>query len=267
VTLYGAYRSQRLVGSTQVETYTDTAQSIVLNQRYMSFWNFRMLLKAGVTFEFHGISFGLTMTTSSLNMFGSGRVLENRTRFGIEDPQFGATYQDGLSAAFRSPFSLGLGTAYSLNPKTTVHFATEYYTPVSQYTVLDLDPFVIQSEGDTTHINVQDARKGVLNAGLGVEHRFTPTLSGYVSFRTDFTSADADTPSDIAFTRWNLYFLTTGASFRIGTADLTAGLAYGWGGKENMQVGTGSEERRQPGIPGSATAKYRTLRFIIAFAL
>jgi hypothetical protein len=266
VTLYGAYRSQRFGGQSQAQTFTDTTQAIVLNQTYSSYWNFRMLLKAGVTFEFHGVSFGLTVTSRSLSLFGSGRVLVNRTRFGISDPAFGATFQDGLGATFRSPLSLGLGTAYSPDQNTTVHFATEYYAPVSQYVVMDLEPFDNQSGGETITADLEDARKGVLNAGIGVEHTFSPTLSGYASFRTDFTGSDPDTPSDITFTRWNLYFITAGTSFQIGTADLTLGLAYGWGSRDDSIV-TRDEGDRDPGTPRITSAQYRTLRFIIAFAI
>ena len=205
------------------------------------------------------------MTTRSLSLFGSGRALINRTLAGVEDPFFTATTEDGLSTTFKSPLSIGYGVTYSPQETTTIHFSTEYYTRVPQYTVMELQPFVSQSEGDTISVDFTDTRSDVINFGLGVQQRFSPTLTGYASFRTDFTSFDKENPSEIAFTSWNLYFITAVVAIRIGTADLTAGLAYGWGGEKNKELGSSVDD--PDGVPRTADVEFRTLRLIIAFAI
>jgi hypothetical protein len=227
-----------------------------------------MLLKAGFTFETHGVSLGLTLTTNSLSFFGSGRALINQTQFGVQEPVFTANFEEGVSATFKSPFSLAAGAAYSPDPATTLHFTTEWFSKVPEYTVLELEDFVSQSGGDTLRFDATDVRGRVINFGVGASHVFTPTFSGYASFRTDYSGASDETPSDIVFTDWNLYFITTGTKLRIGTADLTLGLAYGWGSQDRLRLGydPGDGEGSE-GAPESADVSYRTLRFILAFAL
>jgi hypothetical protein len=270
VTGFVAYRNQKLSGLVGLQTYSDTTQAIVLRERAFSYWNARVLLKAGLTYEWQGVSVGLTLTSGSLSVLGGGRTLFNVTQFGsrIDDPAFVASYQDGLGATFHSPFSLGFGAAYSPKNNTTMHFTAEWFSDVDRYDVMELEPFEAQSSGDTIAVDFVDLRDAVLNAGIGIEHTFTPTLSGFASFRTDFTSAPSDGTSSIVLTDWNLYHLTAGAAFKVGTADFPLGLGFGWGGKKKEQVGidTTDDDPIAP-LLGPVDVKFTTLRLIFAFAI
>ena len=267
-TLYGAHRSQKLSSLGQLQAFSDSIQSIALRESRYSYWNMRLLLKIGLTYEWHRLSLGLTYTLRSVSLFGSGKVLLNRTLFGVENPTFVVTVQDGLGATFKSPQSLALGATYSPYPHTTVHLTSEYFAEVNKYAVLDLDPLVGQSTGDTTALDLNDARSDVWNVGVGLDHDFTTTLTGFASFRTDFSSASGDPEVQLTVTSWNLYHVTAGVAVRIGTADLTLGLGYGWGGQSDVEFfalpRTTQEEIPQP---ERADIGYRSLRFIMSFAL
>ncbi len=264
VTAYVSYRSQKGSSGFLFESLSDTDESFIsIRDRGFSYWNAAILFKGGITFDWLGASVGLTVTTPRFNLLGDGKVLFNRSVFSSENV-FVANYQEGLSSTYKTPWSVALGAAYK-RQSTTLHFTTEYFAPVGEFEVLSPEPFVGQSTGDTIVVRLTQQLADVLNFGFGVEHIFRPQLSGYISFRTDY-SAQVEGPNgetSIGSTDWDIYFITAGAAFRIGNADLTAGLAYGWG---SSQAVLPSDPALPPPTPTVET-KYRTLRAIVAFAI
>jgi hypothetical protein len=264
LTAYVSYRSQKGTTGFLFESLNDSGESLMsIRDRGFSYWNAAILFKGGIAFDWLGASVGLTVTTPRINLFGEGKVLFNRSLFNSENV-FVADYQEGLSSTYKTPWSVALGAAYK-RESTTVHITTEYFAPVSEFAVLSPEPFIGQSTGDTIAAQLTQELDDVLNFGLGLEHTFRPHLSGYVSFRTDFSAAveGSDETTDMGVTNWDIYFITAGAAFRIGDADLTAGLAFGWGSSK-------SQLPEDPGLPSPSpkvAMKYRTLRLIIAFAI
>ncbi len=265
-----AYRSQRGENLLRAQIFSDTAGAAVSIQELgYSYNNFRLLWKAGAAFEWQGTSLGLTVTTPSISLAGSGKIGINQTTLsqdlGQGDPVFVADLQRGLAAAYRSPFSVALGGAYRVG-NTTFHITTEYFGRVGQTEVLDGDPFEGQSTGDTVDVDLTHELDDVLNVGIGIEHHVRSNLALYGSFRTDFSAKDPTLQSDLAFSNWNIYFVTAGAAFTIGSAELTLGIGYGWG--------SSVQEFNAPNVGGSpldfpdgAEFDYRSVRFILAFAL
>ncbi len=267
VTQYVAYRSQKSLDKIFVEVVGPGSAVLSLAQNEFSFNNYRLLWKVGVTFEWLGASLGAAITTPSVSVLGSGKVLVNRTELG-PDTVFVASFQDGLGATYKSPLSLSFGGAYK-RESTTLHLTAEYFAQQDRFTIMEPEPFIGQSTGDTINIILTDALDDVLNFAVGVEQRFKPTLAGYASFRTDFSAKVQGNASDVSTALWNLYFITAGTGFRIGTANLTLGLTYGFGGRKDVDL----REQSFPGggesglVPGRGTAKYRSLRFILALAI
>ncbi|UCC83365.1 MAG: hypothetical protein JSW46_00085, partial [Gemmatimonadota bacterium] len=125
--------------------------------------------------------------------------------------------------------------------------------------------------GDSVSASLNQELDDVLNFALGVEHEFSPTVAGYASFRTDFSARPTEARADAVVASWDLYFITAGSAFRIGTADLTLGVSFGWGGETIRRgpasIPTAFEQGLVIGAPGSLKVKYRTLRFILAFSI
>jgi hypothetical protein len=276
VTTFVAYRSQKRTSRVTFEALSDVQEGALSTREIAwSFWDARLLLKAGLTLEWQGVSLGLTTTTPSLSVLNSGRTLINVAQFGvdadgdgIDDPIFAASYQEGLDASYKSPWSAALGAAFSPRGTTTLHLTAEYFGKMKERAVLDLEDFVAQSSGDTISADLTQRYDDVLNFGLGVEQTFSPTFSGYASFRTDFSAKVAGGQSDMATSSWDIYYVTAGAAFRIGTADLTFGVAFGWG--DDFIDGLappGDGDEPVVGVPESIDVKYRTLRFILAFSI
>jgi len=266
VSLFGAYRSQKGSSRVQAQVLPDLAGlSLDLTQSSFSYWHFRLLAKAGVTFDWLGTSVGLTVTTPSLGLFGDGRVLFNNTRT-ADDTVFVADYQEGLSPDYRSPFSVAVGGARRWRA-TTLHVTAEWFARVDEYSVLDPQDFVGQTTGDTIPLLLTQALDPVVNFGVGLQQDFQAHLTGYLSFRTDYSARKPEQSSDISAATWNIYYVTVGGAFRIGTADLTLGLAFGWGGRSGQEVGEFPIEDDPVEPPTRADLSYRSLRAIISFAI
>jgi hypothetical protein len=270
VSQFVAARSQRSTRSTLAQAYAPgDLEAIAIDLTAYSYYSYRLLWKIGVAGEWRGWSVGLTLTTPSVSVFGSGEAEVNQTAFGgdltgggITDPVFVADHQDGLSANYRSPFSAAVGASRQFG-RTTLHVSGEWFAEVGESVVLDPAPFVGQSTGDTLVATVTQQLNAVLNAGVGVHHRLGTTTSLYASFRTDRSGREPGERADIAATSWDIYFLTAGARFRAAGADFTIGLGFGFGNKQLP----GRTADGGPGIlPESLRVHYRNYRLIFAFA-
>ncbi len=275
VSQFLAYRGQKGIDRLSAQAYSavDGAAVTVFERKY-SYYNYRLLWKVGATFDWMGVSVGLTATTPSVSVFGEGKSLLNQTTFGqdvdgddVEDPVFIAGYEEGLSALYKSSPSLGLGATYAPG-KNRIHFSAEYFTNLSEYDVMDLQDFEGQSTGDTVAFDLTHRLEAVLNAGLAFEHNFTPTFTGYGSFRTDFSARPAGSGFDISTTSWDIYHLTAGAAFRIGSADLTVGLGFGWGEKAGVALveDVGDADQLLSPLFNGGEVKYRSARLLFAFS-
>jgi hypothetical protein len=277
VSQFVAYRSQkgtRLVAGDLYNATVLTASSSGAAAIY-NYWNARLLWKLGLSWEWEGISWGLTATTASLSLLGQGRALVNITSAGqgLEgaggpDPVFVAAYEEGLAADYRSPWSFGLGAAYGFG-KSRLHFSAEYFGKNEEFVIMDGGEFVGQSTGDTVSLSLTDQQGDVLNFGVGFRRQLSNKVTGYASFRTDFSSVDqADLDASIT-APLNLYFITAGTAFKIPIADITLGLGYGWGSSTTpVSIREPLADDRIIGqLPETVKMKYRSLRFIFAFSI
>ncbi len=277
VSQFVAYRSQKstsLAAGTAYNSSFPAATSSSAQAAY-SYWNARLLWKLGVTWEWEGISWGLTATTPSLSVVGQGRVLANASSLeqGLDtvsgqDPVFAAAYREGLKARYQSPWSLGLGAAYGFG-KSRLHLSGEYYGKNPEFTIMDGGEAIAQSSGDSVSLVLTDQQDDVLNAGLGYRYQFSERVTGYVSFRTDLSSVDrGDTDPSLAVPL-NLYHITTGTALKIPIADITLGLGFSWGqSTQPVRIRrTLENDYIISQLPETIKTKYRAVRFIFAFSV
>ena len=277
VSQFLAYRSQkstRLIGGDFYNATVPAASSSGA-ETVFSYWNARLLWKLGLSWEWEGVSWGFTATTPSLSLLGQGRTLFNVSSVGqdvdgdgVPDPVFVAAYEDGLGANYRSPWSLGLGAAYGFG-KSRVHFSAEYFARNNEFVIMDGGEFVGQSTGDTLSLTLTDQQDDVFNFGLGFRHQLSTQVTGYASFRTDFSSVDQGDVDASISGPLNLYFITVGTALKIPITDITLGLGYGWGSStvpvliRDFIEGDDIVDQ----LPNSFKMIYRSLRFIFAFSI
>jgi hypothetical protein len=273
-TTFLAVRSQRARTTLTGEAFDPVTVTggITIGDVGYKYYNYRLLWKLGVTYDWMGFSLGLTLTTPEVGLFGSGETVLNTVIAGqdpdgdgSDDGVFVANVQQDLGSTYQSPLSIAGGASYSVGRSTTLHAAAEWFDAVPEYEVLRTEPFVGQSTGDTVIISVTQKLNSVVNWGFGVEHQFTPTFALSGSFRTDRSAIDDQQRSDISSASWNIYFITAGASFVLGGGEITLGLAYGFGKQDIDPLFESPPDEIIDPLPDDATARYSSLRLILAF--
>ena len=207
-------------------------------------------------------------------MLGQGKALIHASSLGTDsaggtrDPTFVAAYQEELDANYRSPWSLGFGAAYGFG-KSRLHFSAEYFGKNDTFLIMDGGEFTGQSTGDTLSLSLTDQQNDVFNFGVGFRHVLSSTVTGYTSFRTDFSSVDQGDVDASVSAPLNLYFITAGTALKIPIADITFGLGYGWGSSTvPLPIRNSLEDDRIIGqLPETLRMKYKSLRFIFAFSI
>lgn len=276
VTMYGAYRYQRGRNQIIAEALTsaDTG-AVLIDITAFKYWNFRLLWKAGAMYTWDNLSVGVSVTTPGLDLFGGGSAGLNRFALlpnlsqDTTETLFVAAERDG-SSAYESPLSIGGGLAYAFG-RTRVFGSAEWYNSVGPYNVLDLGTAIGQSSGDTIQITIQQELTSVVAWAVGVQHKLSDKVGGYLSFASD-PSATQDDPASVDETsvgNWDIRTITAGATFPLGSSELTLGLGYGWGSGTTEQLADfsdlGGGDILPSGVP--TPIDYSSIRLTIAFSI
>lgn len=230
----------------------------------LNYYNVRTLWKLGMAFDIGWLKAGFTLTTPSISLFGSGTVAGNNTiidldtdgdnngeSFAIDDRQ------ENLSAQFRSPLSLAWGIEYTAPTYTRMSLTVEWFLPVGEYAVMRPNSnnavVGIPADFDSRKVfQVLDQRRGALNVASAIQQKFTESISGILSFRTDFTvNQEIDTEGfKIGSTGWNLYHVATGLVFQTGRSEFSAGIQFSIGGGKFAQPVSFNNVSEQRGLVG-----------------
>jgi hypothetical protein len=234
VSLFVANRSQRLRYNSSVTGTTDEGSVSTLGSlRGYNYYDWRMLTKVGVSTSFARWNLGLTVTSPSLHLFGSGDVTYETVGILPELETVTNSFQDGLSSAYASSWAIGAGGEY-IGAGWKAHIALEWFDRVD-VTVLDAAPF--RSQTDSTVVvdtDVTNVMKSLVNVAVGYEHMFSDTYAGYATLYTDWTGSNVDDGSVTTTTPWNLWTIGAGAIFSLGRSEFTTGLTYKFGGRDDI---------------------------------
>ena len=146
----------------------------------------------------------------------------------------------------------------------------ELFGSVDLYDVVNPDPFIAQSTGDTLDHPVTGKTVSVLNFGIGLEEHVTESIEAFFGFHTDFSSADDETVDDVYLTKWNLYHLTGGSQFMLWRAQFTLGLGYVFGSEPTSRFITIDDvvEQDLPGIGELGTkVNFQRIKLIVGFGI
>lgn len=277
VSQYIAVRSHRASTQEIVEALTAEGRvAMALGARQYQYHHLRALWKVGLACDFKAITFGLTMTTPSLAISGSGSTGVNSTVIALDmdgdgggDDFLAADYSERLSASYRTPLSLAAGMTFKLQ-KVRVYWSTEWFARVRPYTVVDAAEFTAQSTGELLTTDVTQELSAVMNAGVGFEWIYSPRFKGYASFATDFSAKKSGTSTNISLTDWNINHFMTGAEFAVKNSALTVGLGFSFGDRE---IGNRPAILERAGLSGlwdpfeGLKFRYATFKFVIGFAI
>jgi hypothetical protein len=203
-----------------------------------SYWNARLLFKIGAIVELSSWKIGLTLTTPSLNLFGTGSYGFNEFIISEEIPEGNSllrnNYQEDLPTKFNSPLSLAAGTSYTIF-NTVFHFTLEWFNHVPEFKVMEPQPYTGQSSGEVYQSDLTYSLSSVINAGLGFEHVLSNNVELYGSIITNFSANDENVNSRFILTFWDIYQLSAGTVLNIDQLALTFGMTYGFGSGEKSK--------------------------------
>jgi hypothetical protein len=116
-----------------------------------------------------------------------------------------------------------------------VYVSAEYFSSVKEYNVITPRASAFIRTNDDENIFTsdalafQDARRSVINVGVGVSYQLKPDLTGFVALRTDRSYADSSRyTGDVGFvsntSNFDIYHLQLGGNVRRRRFNLRAGL-------------------------------------------
>jgi hypothetical protein len=241
------------------------------------FWHIRLLAKIGLAVAQGNLTYGFTLTTPSLGLFGSGKVLVNDSysgldedRDGIQDsPYLSSDYQEGLKATWKSPLSLAAGVSLK-SGATGYHLTVEWFNAVKTRQAMNPDTFTSQSDPDQTRVyKLSYGAKSLINFGAAVEHSFSPKFGLYGAVRSDFSSIPSEESDNLQISNWDLWHISGGASFTFLNMEFTSGLQYSFGSgtSERFVNFNLNEDGGLFGDVGISDIRYRRLKLILGFDL
>ena len=250
-TLLGAYRDQTKIRYESYAAYDTANQRTATTDVYtdIDYWAVRFSGKFGILAEWEYLKLGATITTPSLSIkrasggtdhasLTSNNVLIDTTT-GAQIDILASDRQESLPVNYKSPFSIAAGIEYKFTEETFIHFALEWFAPLSTYVVLQPEsgdfilnnPVSVKPRDSAELLRVYDSMKSVLNLGIAVEHKLNDKLTGYAAFRTDFSNANYEDINGLAigFTAFNIYHFTMGASTNVNNTTIGVGFEYSHG--------------------------------------
>jgi hypothetical protein len=278
-TFYGIYRNQRTRREQSIQaTYEDGRGVSALGVTDFKYSHWSMLGKIGLAWEGDSFRLGGAITTPRLGVAGSGNAGFTRAVTGADLDGDGKVdslllngFNDGLDSEYASPWAFSGGASWRRG-SLQFHASAEYFARLPDSTVL---PSLSQdSAGNRVALIEQHA--GVFNAGAGAEYWLGGVTSDkgaasggtviYAAFATDFTSSPDILRNEAASSNMDLFHISGGAAFSLGSSRFSVGASWAFGKKMREFDFSGLP----PGVPiigegYSMQTKYSRVVFVLGY--
>jgi hypothetical protein len=269
VTGYGIYRYQTIQRQLTIdELQPNNSIHSYANKRGFNYTNYRALIKAGLGIKLNPVTLGLTITSPSLSVLGSGGFGYCKV---INDPDsasnnvYQSNYQDTLKATYRSSWAIGLGAAY-WHKRYNLHISAEWYNAVRSYQPMTIKDFKAQSNGETVHNEIRHNFKSVINFGIGGVYTINNSTDISGGITTDFSANQGNAQYNIALTNWNIYHVNAGSNFKLGRAEITLGLSYSFGKNViNQQLDLYDQQPVQSDVKPELDTRFKRIKLLFGF--
>jgi hypothetical protein len=265
LTWYGALRSQRRRAESLSQAIgPDGSGAAEIDVRGGKYSSLRTLFKFGAFAAFGPLTGGLTVTTPSIHITGSGQLGFDTGIFAPDTVALAIDIQTDLPAEFKSPLSVGFGLGWRIGD-TRLHASGEWYDAIDPYVVMQGEDFVAQEPEEVIAVDAVQALDEIFNWAVGVEHTFSPKLTGYLSYYLDASGlTDQVERAGLSTNPLDINTVTLGTDFVVSSARLTLGVGYGWGRKVDQAL---TDLLRQEDEDFEATFVYRSFRFLFGFEI
>ena len=244
-----AYRAQRSRRSLTVEELASGTSHAAFVGQESEYNHVRVLLKAGLAWRPGHWELGATVTTPGVAVYDRGKAVFNASVTGSASPPLlSASTQEGLDAAYHSPWAVAGGATWR-GQRTAVHTTAEWFSAVAPYDILSPDPAPVAGSETTIPLTFRGAAKSVVNFGAGLERRLGDRFTLYAGGARDASPWREESET---LASWNLTKLTAGVSFNRGRSRLGLGVGYAWGRGDLPQavVPPGKAGRAAPTVEG-----------------
>ncbi|MBT8392312.1 MAG: hypothetical protein HKP17_09690 [Ignavibacteriaceae bacterium] len=230
ITGYLAYIPLRKEGETILQALSSQGDiASFTNIENYRFNSLRALVKFGIGIDLRPLTLGLTLTSPSLSITGSGSVGTHTFLSGVDSTIFQSNYQDDVKAEYKNPLSVGVGGAYQFG-KFNLHLSAEWFDKIDSYIVLDSEPYVSQGSGEQLINDLTHEAKSIINYGLGLDYIINKEFFISAGFTTDFSAKIRNTNTNLSSAaNWDVYHISAGATFPIGGSSTTLGISYSLG--------------------------------------
>ena len=202
-----------------------------------------MVSKLGLSWQPPKFKLGLTVTTPTYNhLIRSASFEFDDLRQPSPDSTLVNSNLSGVNLKdYKTPWSIGFGLDFMLNPQTRISFSTEYFHEIKKYAILQDtdDPYDGFSTGDfTQEVSIQTGNKKVVNVALGIQRILDEESTLILGFRTDFNQRkEVEGFGDFAFLAAtpSVYHLSAGGLFTVWDNQMSIGLDYGVGQRRGEQ--------------------------------
>jgi hypothetical protein len=267
VTWYGIYRGQR--SRKELSFQAVRADAAALDASGVSdfdYSHYRMLLKLGLAWQSKVWNLGVSLTTASLGLFGSGKAgytvsVAGTDVYGNGRPApaiLSTSTLTDLASDYRSPWAVGFGASRQIG-RTRVYASAEWYAPVERFTVLT-------GAQEASGATLGQQLRGVFNAGLGVQRVVTGYVSVYGAFHTDYTASTGNPSADVGISDLDLYHVSGGLSFRVRDNHFTLGASWAKGSKQRPLLSPiPPQDLPQSGLDQDLSFHYSKITFLLGF--
>lgn len=263
ITLTGAFRTIDYIyslGSNYV--YQDnndnlaTASFSNYTEAYM--YNVKLIGKIGAIYNLNDHSrIGLNITSSSINIFGSGTLQRSISQTNVkglildstdvfQDDQLVSDFGKDLKANFKSPFSIALG--YNIEfPTRSFGIAVEYFKQLNPYKVIsgEFTGTLINTSGtiidEKEFTSLSFGQRNIINVAVSYEQILTESFTILTGFRTNFsTSRDLEYTDSYLYNHIedisiNYYHFTGGSTFTLLKNKFILGVDLGVSFEKNQE--------------------------------
>ena len=234
---------------------TDTAFqpiSSTLLSYYNTFTDVGIRFKGGISYDMdENNHLGLLITSPLIHLGGSAilsadeQISDLRVDTSLVLYFLASTRQTGLKTKWKLPLSIGLGYTHDF-AGGQIYFATEYFAKVKEYVAVAprndyfIRPDTSNNETTSNLLKLVDIHNAVINFAIGYNHQIRNDVTGFISFRTDFSYSNSKydnsvySPQFVAYiSSWNQYHCQLGANFKKRKFNLRAGLLFTYGFTNN----------------------------------
>lgn len=255
----------------------------------VEYYHVGIKFKAGLAYEpGAGHHFGLLISSPLLRVAGKGTITADDVASNVliappptDTINFLAhAYQKKLKAKFKAPVSIAAGYTYDYSSKGQIALSAEYFANIKEYNIITpRNEIFVRSDAlsdvlTPTTIKFKDARKAVVNFGIGFSHQLKKDVQGYVSLRTDHSYRDKGLfKDDDGYTGntsdWNQYHTQIGANIKKRKFNLRVGALLTYGSTKSYQqyinLDTSLDENLLVGDPGLVKATHFSAGILFSY--